>query len=214
MSSDPDNTGSDDPGGGEPGGIDQQEKKTRFVPRPDLAQPSPAAPDDAGAPAAGTVIGRTRLIGNQGQAESQAPAGGGADESAATMRMGSAKTELIRGHGVESEPVAGWVVVVKGPGRGGFRPVFVGMNSVGRDPSQRVGLNFGDEFDLARGPCLHHLRRGDALLLSAARRQIEPRAPGVGSGSHPYRAQAQRPHPHRQDHAAVRPLLRPRVLVD
>jgi hypothetical protein len=59
--------------------------------------------------------------------------------------MGSAKTELIRGTGIESEPVAGWVVVVKGPGRGDFRPLFVGMNSVGRDGSQRVSLDFGDE---------------------------------------------------------------------
>jgi hypothetical protein len=61
------------------------------------------------------------------------------------MKMGNAKTELIRGPGVGSEPVAGWVVVVKGPGRGGFRPVFVGMNAVGRDPSQRISLSFGDE---------------------------------------------------------------------
>ena len=34
---------------------------------------------------------------------------------------------------------------MKGPGRGAFRPVYVGMNSVGRDPSQRVSLSFGDE---------------------------------------------------------------------
>ena len=31
------------------------------------------------------------------------------------------------------------------PGRGGFRPVYVGMNSVGRAPSQRISLDFGDE---------------------------------------------------------------------
>jgi hypothetical protein len=37
------------------------------------------------------------------------------------------------------------VVVVKGPGRGSFCPVFVGMNSVGRDVSQRVSLTFGDD---------------------------------------------------------------------
>jgi hypothetical protein len=41
--------------------------------------------------------------------------------------------------------VAGWIVIVKGPGRGGFRPVYVGMNSVGRAPSQRICLDFGDE---------------------------------------------------------------------
>ena len=61
-----------------------------------------------------------------------------------TTKM-NAKTELIRGTGVQSDPVAGWLVVLKGPGRGGFRPIFVGMNSIGRDPNQRVSLSFGDE---------------------------------------------------------------------
>ena len=134
--------------------------------------------------------------------------------AAPTEKMGNAKTQLIRGAGVEAEPVAGWVVVVKGPGRGAFRPVYVGMNSVGRDPSQRVSLSFGDEFDLARGARLHHLRRGAALLLSAARRQIEPGAAGHRAGAHPRRAQAQRSHSHRQDHADVRRLLRPRLLLE
>ena len=59
--------------------------------------------------------------------------------------MGQPRTEYIRGDNFEVEPVAGWVVVVSGPGRGGFRPVYVGMNSVGRDSGQRVCLNFGDE---------------------------------------------------------------------
>ena len=36
-------------------------------------------------------------------------------------------------------------MVVKGPGRGGFRPIFVGMNSVGRDGNQRISLSFGDD---------------------------------------------------------------------
>ena len=45
----------------------------------------------------------------------------------------------------ETDPVAGWVVVVKGQGRGDFRPIYAGMNSVGRDASQRISLNFGDE---------------------------------------------------------------------
>ena len=65
--------------------------------------------------------------------------------STPAMRMTSAKTQLIRGGGIESEPVAGWVVIVKGPGRGGYRPLYVGMNSLGRDPGQRVVLDFGDE---------------------------------------------------------------------
>ena len=68
-------------------------------------------------------------------------------ETTPAMRMGNAKTQLIRGGGTESEsdPVAGWLVVVKGPGRGGFSAIYVGMNSLGRDASQRVCLDFGDE---------------------------------------------------------------------
>ena len=128
--------------------------------------------------------------------------------------MGNAKTELIRGAGVESEPVAGWVVVVKGPGRGAFRPVYVGMNSVGRDPSQRVSLSFGDE-SISREEhafitydeeqrCFYLQHGGKSNLVRL----------GARPGSHAHRAQAERSHPHRQDHADVRRLLRPRLLVE
>jgi hypothetical protein len=40
---------------------------------------------------------------------------------------------------------SGWLTVIKGPGRGHFLPVFIGMNSLGRDPSNRLAVNFGDE---------------------------------------------------------------------
>jgi hypothetical protein len=136
MSSDPNKSGD-----GEPDDADLEDKKTRFVPRSDIVERAAGPLPPTGGDAPGTVIGRTRLIGNHGQP----PAGGGVHTAAPTMKMGTAKTELIRGAGVESDPVAGWVVVVKGPGRGAFRPVYVGMNSVGRDPSQRVSLSFGDE---------------------------------------------------------------------
>jgi hypothetical protein len=42
-------------------------------------------------------------------------------------------------------PVVGWFVVVKGPGKGLFRPIYYGNNTIGRDKSQRVPLNFGDD---------------------------------------------------------------------
>ena len=50
------------------------------------------------------------------------------------------------GGGVASmaNAVVGWLVVVGGPGKGQFRPVFVGNNSIGRDAGQRVPLDFGD----------------------------------------------------------------------
>ena len=95
--------------------------------------PAPAAPP------ALPPLARTRLVGNFDQSP-PTPAGG-----AGAMPLAPAKTEYVRADQAQIDPVAGWVVVVKGPGRGAFRPVFVGMNSVGRDPSQRVCLSFGDE---------------------------------------------------------------------
>ena len=156
---------SSDPGNGDDEGL--EDRKTRVVPRPDVDDRSTAggvgrlrglgersappavqsevtqareAPPPEPAPA-GTVIGRTRLIGGHGQS-SEGDGGHGAQP---TMRMGQAKTEYVRGTGVEIEPVTGWLVVVKGPGRGNFCPVYVGMNAVGRDANQRVSLSFGDE---------------------------------------------------------------------
>jgi FHA domain len=41
--------------------------------------------------------------------------------------------------------VTGWLVAIAGPGKGSAVPTFEGMNSVGRDPAQRIPLNFGDE---------------------------------------------------------------------
>lgn len=41
-------------------------------------------------------------------------------------------------------PVVGWLVVIKGPGRGNFVPLGYGRNSIGRAPSERASINFGD----------------------------------------------------------------------
>jgi hypothetical protein len=129
-------------GGGDPDVEGVEELKTRIVPRTDVLDRSSSAAREAASPAAaGTVIGRTRLIGDHGQSTQ----GSGGQPVSPAMRMEQAKTEYIRSESFEQEPVAGWVVVVGGPGRGGFRAVYVGMNSVGRDASQRVCLDFGDE---------------------------------------------------------------------
>jgi len=42
------------------------------------------------------------------------------------------------------DPVVGWLVVVKGPGRGQAVRIGAEWNSIGRDPDQRICLNFGD----------------------------------------------------------------------
>jgi hypothetical protein len=46
--------------------------------------------------------------------------------------------------GASDDPVVGWLVIVKGPGRGNAVRLGYGWNSIGRDASQRACLNFGD----------------------------------------------------------------------
>ena len=97
-----------------------------------------------------TAVVRTRfkstLAPASGNSGASRPAAA-APPTAASPSVGSpAKTTFVRAAvDTQMDPVAGWLVVVKGPGRGGFRPIFVGMNSIGRDPGQRVSLSFGDE---------------------------------------------------------------------
>jgi hypothetical protein len=43
-----------------------------------------------------------------------------------------------------SDPTVGWFVVVKGPGLGQSVNLGSGMNTIGRDPEERVSLPFGD----------------------------------------------------------------------
>lgn len=43
------------------------------------------------------------------------------------------------------DPVVGWIVIVEGPGMGRSLMLGYGMNSIGRDSNERVGLAFGDE---------------------------------------------------------------------
>jgi hypothetical protein len=43
-----------------------------------------------------------------------------------------------------TDPVVGWLVVVDGPGKGRAVEIGVGANSIGREPTQKLLLNFGD----------------------------------------------------------------------
>src|SRR5258708_7684207 len=59
----------------------------------------------------------------------------------------SGRTESASGEhddGGELDPVVGWLVVLSGPGRGNARRLGYGQNSIGRDKSERVPLDFGD----------------------------------------------------------------------
>jgi hypothetical protein len=61
------------------------------------------------------------------------------------------KTQLVKGKSrpersaFHQEPVVGWLVVIGGPGLGAFRAIFEGNNTIGRAPSQRIPVDFGDD---------------------------------------------------------------------
>jgi hypothetical protein len=42
------------------------------------------------------------------------------------------------------EPVVGWLVVVKGPGRGAARGLVTGRNAIGSAATEAIPINFGD----------------------------------------------------------------------
>lgn len=46
---------------------------------------------------------------------------------------------------LQSDPVVGWLVVLSGPGRGQYRAIFSGSNTIGRSSGQRIPINFGDD---------------------------------------------------------------------
>ncbi len=54
-------------------------------------------------------------------------------------------TRVLRTSG--RQPVTGWLVVVEGPGKGAGVPIYHGVNTVGRDRSQKICLDFGGEND-------------------------------------------------------------------
>jgi hypothetical protein len=63
----------------------------------------------------------------------------------------TARTQLVRGKAqvkrgaFEQDPVVGWLVIVGGPGIGAYRPIFEGNNTLGRNSTQRIPLDFGDD---------------------------------------------------------------------
>ncbi len=97
--------------------------------------------------------------------ETTDPASAGASAETALSDDGSPATRIIgarrRSSGTKSEektsspgssdrsepmedPVVGWVVIVEGPGQGASLALGYGMNSIGRAPSERICLDFGD----------------------------------------------------------------------
>jgi hypothetical protein len=69
---------------------------------------------------------------------------GGATVSQAAASPASDETRFMPAALGSSDPVVGWLIVTKGPGKGQYRGLHYGQNAIGRDASQRVCLDFGD----------------------------------------------------------------------
>lgn len=54
-------------------------------------------------------------------------------------------TRILGYETLKADPVVGWLVVLEGPGKGNFRPVFRGSNTIGRAHGQRIPIDFGDD---------------------------------------------------------------------
>ena len=132
-------------------------EKTRLIRQPKHAQQTTAPVEpEVGVPEESDM---TRLIGPRRRATHDVSVPQREDKVTADM----------------ADPVVGWLVVVTGPGRGNARRVGYGQNSVGREPDERVPLNFGDDTISRRKHCFviyeprerqYLLRAGDGATLT------------------------------------------------
>ena len=107
-----------------------------------------------------------------------------------------------------ADPPVGWLVVVRGPGKGSVLTLGNGMNAIGRGTSSRVRLDFGDD-NVSRA---NHARVAydprRTALAALARRRCQPhlseRRGGDGAGGDRLR---------RGDSARRNHLALPRVLL-
>lgn len=92
---------------------------------------------------------RGRVIGTDASPHVRTPGGGAA--GGASRPPGQGETIFLAPQpglppgAAPFDPVVGWLIVTKGPGRGNFRGVYYGQNSIGRGPDQRISLDFGDQ---------------------------------------------------------------------
>jgi len=91
------------------------------------ADDKPAAEQSSGADPKTVIHGGRR----------KKPAGSLAPETSAAEADSSADAM--------DDPVAGWVVVIEGPGKGQVLKIGYGQNSIGKEIDQRIRLSFGDD---------------------------------------------------------------------
>lgn len=102
-------------------------------------QPAPPSPPVRETPVRGEDDGsRTRVF----RPEDRAQFSEKAEKEDASMREQPVMEQDEQGR--ITNPVVGWLVVVAGPGAGGYRAIFDGRNRIGRTASADVPLDFGD----------------------------------------------------------------------
>jgi len=138
--------------------------KTRMVRRSSSSSPQAGLPPPSSVDDEGTVYVQggganvsddgTRIVQRGGTPPPQPPPPPVADGHTVLVRPGSRNPKpapMAGGEAPASDdfpedgPVVGWLVVVKGPGRGRSVALGYGMNPIGRDADNRVSLPFNDE---------------------------------------------------------------------
>ena len=99
----------------------------------------PASEDDVKVPDESTDDSepKTQIFGGRKKRTQEVPAA-----SSTNSPQSESKTN---GTDPMSDPLAGWLVIIKGPGMGHVMQVSYGQNSIGRDNNERIKVNFGDE---------------------------------------------------------------------
>ena len=123
-----------------------EEKTRQGEPQPDGSQEVKTAPlaaqsgNQGAPPAAGRLDAPTKLMGQGDRDENTRVVGGRRrKEDEQRQQEQGAKDDAM------SDPVVGWLVVVKGPGKGRGLRLGYGSNSIGRGQTDRVNLDFGDD---------------------------------------------------------------------
>ena len=67
------------------------------------------------------------------------PAPGGGGNASTGRHTGPVREDPM------ADPPVGWLIAVRGPGRGRVSTLGIGANSIGRDSAERVSLDYGDQ---------------------------------------------------------------------
>lgn len=155
----------------------EDDEKTRLIRRPS-AETKPEAEDDG-------LMRATRII-QPTEEETEMT------KLVGPTRRSTRSGEVAPGEEGENDPVVGWLVIVAGPGRGQARRLGYGQNSIGREKSERVPLDFGDAGISRSKHCFvlydprrraFHVRPGDGANLTYLNGEVLAEARPLATGN-------------------------------